>query len=333
MNTTSPSLSSLVQYFFTRHLSEHKRSSPKTILAYRDTFRLLLSFLQARTGRTPTALTIADLDAPAILAFLDHLETDRHNQIRSRNARLGAIRSFFRIVSVRDPANMGIVNRVLAIPTKRTDHRLITYLTRVEMDAVLAAPDPTTWLGRRDHALLLTMYNSGARASEIIPLRCAQVTFGSNTYVQLHGKGRKERTVPLWPQTARVLQRWFQEQEATPDSLAFPTIRRTVMSADGLNCLLQQAVQHARIDCPGLLTKRVTPHVFRHTTAMHLLQSGVDIATIALWLGHESIETTHGYVEADLASKQRALEKLAPAQGPIQRFQPQDELLRFLAGL
>jgi integrase/recombinase XerD len=330
---TSPTLSSLVQYFFTQHLCEHRRSSARTIVAYRDTFRLLLNFLQARTGRAPTALTLADLDAPAILAFLDHIETERHNQIRSRNARLGAIRSFFRIVAVRDPANLGLVNRVLAIPTKRTDHRLVTYLTRVEMDAVLAAPDPATWLGRRDHSLLLTMYNSGARASEIINLRCTQVTFSSNTYVQLHGKGRKERTVPLWPQTARVLQRWFHELEATADSLAFPTIRRTVLSADGLNHLLQHAVQRAATDCPSLLTKRVTPHVIRHATAMHLLQSGVDIATIALWLGHESIETTHGYVEADLASKQRALEKLAPAQGQLQRYQPEDELLRFLAGL
>ena len=330
---TSPSLSSLVQYFFTQHLCEHRRSSPKTVLAYRDTFRLLFSFLQSRTGHAPTALTIADLDAPAILAFLDHLESGRHNQIRSRNARLAAIRSFFRIVAVRDPANLGLVNRVLAIPTKRTDHRLITYLTRVEMDAVLAAPDPAGWLGRRDHALLLAMYNSGARASEILNMRCGQVTFGSNTYVQLHGKGRKERTVPLWPQTARVVQRWFHELEATNDSLAFPTIRRTVMSADGLNHLLQQAVQRASTDCPSLLTKRVTPHVVRHATAMHLLQSGVDIATIALWLGHESIETTHGYVEADLASKQKALEKLAPAQGQLHRFQPEDELMRFLAGL
>jgi integrase/recombinase XerD len=260
----SPSLSSLVQYFFTQHLCEHKRSSPRTVTAYRDTFRLLLSFLQVRTGRAPTNLTIADLDAPAILAFLDHLEAGRQNQIRSRNARLGAIRSFFRIVAVRDPANLGIVHRVLAIPTKRTERRLVTYLTRIEMDAVLAAPDPATWLGRRDHALLLAMYNSGARASEVINLRCSQVNFGSNTYVQLHGKGRKDRTVPLWPQTARVLQRWFHELEATADSLAFPTIRRTLLSADALNHLLQRAVQRASTECPSLLTKRVTPHVIRH---------------------------------------------------------------------
>jgi integrase/recombinase XerD len=330
---TSPSLSSLVQYFFTQHLCEHRRSSSRTVLAYRDTFRLLLSFLQSRTGRAPTSLAMADLDAPAILAFLEHLEVGRHNQIRSRNARLAAIRSFFRIAAVRDPANLGIVNRVLAIPTKRTDHPLITYITRVEMDAVLAAPDPSGWLGRRDHALLLTMYNSGARASEIVNLRCGQVSFGSNTYVQLHGKGRKDRTVPLWPQTARVLQRWFREIEATDDSLAFPTIRRTVLSADGLNHLLQQAVQRASTNCPSLLTKRVTPHVVRHGTAMYLLQSRVDIAAIALWLGHESIETTHGYLEADLTSKQKALEKLAPAQGQISRFQPDDELLRFLSKL
>ena len=331
--SASPSLASLVQYFFTQHLCEHKRSSPRTVIAYRDTFRLLLSFLQARTGRAPTLLTVADLDAPAILAFLEHLEGDRHNTIRSRNVRLGAIRSFFRVVAVRDPANLVIVNRVLAIPSKRTDRRLVTYLTRVEMDAVLAAPDPATWLGRRDHALLLTMYNSGARASETLGLRCGQVALGTNSTIQLHGKGRKERIVPLWPQTARILQRWFNELKATPDSLAFRTIRGTMLSADGLNYLLQQAVHRASTDCPSLLTKRVTPHVLRHTTAMHLLQSGVDITVIALWLGHESIETTHGYVEADLASKQKALDKLAPAQGQIERFQPQDELLRFLSAL
>lgn len=197
----------------------------------------------------------------------------------------------------------------------------------------MATPDPSNWLGRRDHALLLTMYNSGARASEIVNLQCGQVTFGSNTYVQLHGKGRKDRTVPLWPQTARVLQRWFREIEATNDSLAFPTIRRTVLSADGLNHLLQQAVQRASTNCPSLLTKRVTPHVVRHGTAMYLLQSGVDIAAIALWLGHESIETTHEYVEADLSSKQKALERPAPTQGQISRFQPGDELLRFLSNL
>jgi integrase/recombinase XerD len=329
----STCLPSTVQYFFTQHLCGHKQVSPRTITAYRDTFRLLLAFLQGRTGRAPNSLTMADLDAPAILAFLGHLESERHNQVRSRNARLGAIRSFFRVVAVRDPASMAIVNRVLAIPTKRTDRRLVTYLTRVEMDTVLAAPDQATWLGRRDHALLVTLYNSGARASEIIGLRCGQVSFGANTYVQLHGKGRKQRTVPLWPQTAPVLQRWFHELEASAESLAFPTIRGSVLSADALNRLLQQAVHHAGTNCPSLLTKRVTPHVVRHTTAMHLLQSGVDIAVIALWLGHESIETTHGYVEADLASKQKALEKLAPVQHKLHRYQPQDELLQFLSGL
>jgi integrase/recombinase XerD len=331
--SASPNLASLVQYFFTQHLCEHKRSSPKTVIAYRDTFRLLLNFLQARTGRAPTRLTVADFDAPAILAFLDHLETARHNQIRSRNVRLGAIRSFFHLVAARDPANLVIANRVLAIPVKRTDRRLVTYLTRVEMDAVLAAPDPATWLGRRDHALLLTMYNSGARASEILGLRCGQVSLETNSTIQLHGKGRKERTVPLWPLTARVLQRWFHELNATLDSLAFRTVRGAMLSADGLNHLLQRAVRRASTNWPSLLAKRVTPHVLRHTTGVHLLQSGVDIAVIALWLGHESTETTHGYIEADLASKQKALEKLTPAQGKLERFQPKDELLRFLAGL
>ena len=229
---TSPSLASLVQYFFTQHLCEHRRSSARTVLAYRDTFRLLLSFLQTLTGRAPTALTIADLDAPAILAFLEYLETDRHNQIRSRNARLGAIRSFFRIVAVRDPANLGIVNRVLSIPTKRTDHRLINYLTRVEMDAVLAAPDPAGWLGRRDHALLLTMYNSGARASEILNLRCGQVTFGPNTYVQLHGKECHSYCIFLRPRHETT--RKHTGQQACDLAFSLAAVLRVVRRGIGL---------------------------------------------------------------------------------------------------
>jgi integrase/recombinase XerD len=329
----STAFPSLVQYFFAQHLCAHKHVSPRTVTSYRDTFRLLLEFLQSRTGRPASSLQITDLDAQTILDFLDHLEINRGNTIPSRNLRLCAIRSFFHIVAVRDPANMALANRVLAIPTKRTTRRLLTYLNRDETDAILAAPDQNTWLGSRDHALLLTLYNSGARASEITNLSCGQVTFGSHTVIHLHGKGRKDRTVPLWPQTSRVLQVWFQKMESTPESIAFPTIHGGRLSADGLDHLLQKAVEKATTTCPSLEQKRITPHVVRRTTAMHLLQGGVDITVIALWLGHESIETTHGYIEADLAMKELALAKLTPAQGRSSRFKPKDELLRFLTAL
>ncbi len=326
-------LSSMVQSFFTQHLTEHKQVSPRTVTAYRDTFRLLFTFVQNKTGRAASDVEIQELDAPVILEFLDHLESARRNQARSRNARLSAIRSFFKYASVRDVEHLAIASRVLAIPNKRSARPMITYLTRAEVDAILAAPDRETWLGSRDHALLLAMYNTGARSSEMTGATRGQVSFGSTALFQLHGKGRKERTVPLWPQTARVLHRWFQMLEGDDRTLAFPSIRGTALSADALDYLLQCAVKKASAACPDLATKRVSPHVMRHTTAMHLLQSGVDIAVIALWLGHESIETTHGYVEADLEAKQRALDKLTPASGKVSRYKAGDSLLQFLAKL
>jgi len=331
--TESNAFPSMVQYFFAQHLGAHKQVSPRTISAYRDTFRLLLEFLETRTGHTASALQITDLDAPVILDFLAHLESERGNTARSRNARLCAIKSFFHVVGLRDPANMALVQRVLAIPAKRTTKNLITYLTKEEVDAILAAPDQTTWLGSRDHALLLTLYNSGARVSEITSLVCSQVTFDTHTFIHLHGKGRKDRTVPLWKQTARVLQVWFKKMELKSESVAFPNVQGGKLSTDSVDYMLQKAVNEARKSCPTLEKKRITPHVMRHTTAMHLLQAGVDIAVIALWLGHETIETTHGYVEADLTMKEAALQKLTPAQGCSSRFKPKDDLLRFLSAL
>jgi integrase/recombinase XerD len=329
----SPTLPSLVQRFFTQHLCEHKNASPRTITAYRDAFRLFFQFLQERTGRSPSDLQIADLNEQAVLAFLDHLESARDNQARSRNLRLSAIRAFFRFVTVRDPASVAIASRVLSIPAKRTSRPMLTYLTRPEMERLLSVPDRNTWLGSRDHALLLTMYNTGARASEITGLLCEQVRFGSPTLIQVHGKGRKDRSMPLWPQTSRVLQKWFSLLQAKDNAIAFPTQRGGRLSADALNYLMQKVVAKAAEGCPELKRKRITPHVIRHTTAMHLLQAGVDIAVIALWLGHESIETTHGYVEADLEMKKRALDKLTPASGHLSCYKPDDKLLRFLSSL
>jgi len=324
---------SLIQGFFVDHLVRHKRVSPQTVMAYRDTFRLLLRFLQATRGIAPAAVRLADLDASLILAFLDHLEHQRQNAVCTRNARLAAVRSFFRYVALREPDALDCATRVLAIPNKRTNRRLVGYFTRPEIDALLAAPDRTTRAGRRDHALLLTMYNSGARVSEITTLRRAQVGLGTSPSIQLHGKGRKERVVPLWARTARVLRAWFSEPGDRADGVAFPNARGGPLTRHGVIYLLDHAVQRARSMCPSLTGKPASPHVIRHTTAMHLLQAGVDPATIALWLGHERLETTHMYVEADLAMKEQALEKLGPLGPGSRRFRADDALLSFLATL
>ena len=299
-------LGPLLQSFFAEHLCSHKRVSPRTIESYRDAFRLLLQYLQAKTAKKPSALSIADLDAPVILSFLESLEQQRHNQAQSRNVRLTAIRSFFRLVALRDPASAGVATRVLAIPLKRTNQRLVGYLTRSEIDAILAANNLSEWSGRRDHVLLLTLYNTGARVSEITSLDQTQFSFGTKSFVQFNGKGRKERSVPLWPTTAKALKAWFSELSGRTPSVAFPNARGSSLTRDGVNYILQQAAERAVASCPSLSSKHVCPHLLRHTCAFHLLQSGVDIAVIALWLGHENIQTTHGYIEADLLIKEQA---------------------------
>jgi site-specific recombinase XerD len=322
-----------VQTFFAEYLVQQRRLSPQTILSCRDTFRLWLTFLREQTGVEPAALRLTDVDAPVVLRFLDYLEQERGNSVRSRNIRLAALRSFFRFVALREPDSLAIVTRVLAIPVKRTDQQLIGYLTRPEIQALLAAPDRATWVGRRNHALLVTLYNSGARVSEITALKQGQVRFAEHTCVQLVGKGRKERTIPLWADTARLIRGWFQELGEDAAHVAFPSVRGTPLSRDGVEYLLKQTVQQAVAVCPSLATKAISPHVIRHTTAMHLLQAGVDMATIALWLGHESIDTTHMYLQADLAMKEKALEKLDPIEGAWKRFHADDPLLAFLAAL
>ena len=292
-------LGPLLQSFFVEHLCSHKRVSPRTVESYRDTFRLLLQHLQAKTGKKPSALSIGDLDAPVILSFLENLEQQRHNQAQSRNVRLTAIRSFFRLVTLRDPASISIATRVLAIPLKRTDQRLVGYVTRAEVDAILAANNLSEWSGRRDHVLL----------------------------------GRKERSVPLWPTTAKALKEWFSESGDRSPAVAFPNARGSSLTRDGVDYILQRAIERASVSCPSLNNKRVSPHILRHSCALHLLQSGVDIAVIALWLGHENIQTTHGYIEADLSIKEQALQKVAAAGQAAARFKPDDALLAFLASL
>ena len=332
MNDRAP-LGPLLRAFFADHLVQQKAASPQTIHAYRDAFRLLLTFLDQHRHRKPEALTLDDLDAPVILEFLDHLEQDRANSVQSRNARLAAVRSFARFAALRAPESVDLTSRVLAIPCKRAPRRQVHYLTRPEMDAILTACDRSTHGGRRDHILLLTLYNTGARVSELVALRRSHVRFGAATVVQLLGKGRKERAVPLWARTGRCLRQWFDEEgEAEPD-YAFRNARGDRLTRQGVTHLLDQACQRARQRCPSLAAKRVSPHIIRHTTAMHLLQAGIDVATIALWLGHEGLETTHHYVEADLQLKERALRKLDPLGQSTRRFKADSSLLTFLASL
>ncbi len=263
MIPTAPLLGPLLQAFFAEHLLTHKEASPQTVAAYRDGFRLLLLFLRETTGTEPTALRLTDLDAPRILAFLDHLETRRRNAARSRNARLAALRSFFRFVTMREPGTLALASRVLAIPVKRCERPLVGYLTRPEVDALLTSTDRATWAGRRDHALLLTLYNTGARVSEIARLQRTQVHLGSSACIHLLGKGRKQRSVPLWPKTARVLRAWFR-QLGDAQGLAFPSARGQPMTRDGVAYVLERAVNTAREHFPTLLRKRVSPHVLRH---------------------------------------------------------------------
>src|SRR5271166_4702172 len=257
----------LLQAFFVDYLYGQKRASARTVKSYRDTFRLLLRFLQQTTGKAPSALHTLDLDAPVILSFLDHLECQRNNQPQSRNVRLAAVRSFFRMAAIRDPGSVGVATRVLAIPVKRTDKRLLGYLTRQEMDALLGAHELSQWAGRRDHALLLTLYNTGARVSEMTGLQKTQVHFGTKTFVQFKGKGRKERAVPLWSSTSRTLRTWFEELDSDPRyhaSTAFPNARGMALSRDGVDYILQHAVERSVTACPSLANKHVTPHLIRH---------------------------------------------------------------------
>lgn len=324
----------LVQGFFSEHLAQHRQVSPQTIASYRDTFRLLLEFLRDNKGIAPAALTVDALDAPTVLEFLEFLELERGNCVRSRNVRLTAIRSFFRVVALREPRCLGIATRVMAIPVKRSDRPLVGYVTRAEVDAILATLDRRTWQGRRDYALLLTMFNTGARVSELTALRREQIHLSPAPAMHLEGKGRKQRIIPLWPNTAKVLRSWLEEAAPRPDSRAFPNRRRAPLTRFGVTRLLKEAVRTASSKCPSLLSKKVSPHRIRHGTAMALLQSGVDLALIALWLGHESIETTHKYIEADLAMKEKALGTLSPPEEKgRRRFKADDSLLAFLAKL
>jgi integrase/recombinase XerD len=328
-----PSLAALLQAYFYQHLIAQRDVSRATVASYRDTFRLLLGYVREQTRRKPTELTLAEIDVSLVTGFLTHLERDRGNCARSRNARFAAIRSFLNFAAMRCPAALPSIRRVLAIPMKRFDRPVLGFLTREEIAALLTAPDRSSWSGRRDHAMLTTFYNTGARVSEITRLCAADVTAQGSPCVRIHGKGRKERVVPLWPSTARVLGAWVRAAKLASDAPLFPNRHGQRMSRSGVEERLAGALIAAASTCPSLNGRRVSPHTLRHTTAMHLLQSGVDLTVIALWLGHESPNTTHAYMEADLTMKKRALDRLQEPHARRTRVKPSDALLAFLDGL
>lgn len=323
----------LLESFFTKRLIAQRRASQHTIASYRDTFRVLLQFTHRQLGKAPSQITLEDLNAPLIGTFLDDLECGRKNSVRSRNLRITVIRSFFRYAAMEAPQHSGLIQRVLAIPNKRQERRLVGFLTRPEVDALLAAPNRTTWLGRRDHGLLLMAIQTGLRLSEMTALRREDVVLGKGAHVRCEGKGRKERCTPLTKPTVTVLTEWLREQGQRGTVILFPTARGGRLSADAVQYLVTKYEAVARRVCSTLSTKRVTPHLLRHTAAMELLQAGVDRAVIALWLGHESVETTQIYLDADLAMKEEALSKTAPLDVKGVRYRPHDELLAFLKSL
>jgi integrase/recombinase XerD len=323
----------LLESFFTKRLIAQRRASPHTIASYRDTFHVLLQFTQRELGKAASQITLEDLNAPMIGVFLDDLEHSRHNSVRSRNLRMTVIRSFFRYAALEAPQHSGLIQRVLAIPNKRQERRLVSFLTRLEIDALLAAPKRNTWLGRRDHALLLMAIQTGLRLSELTGLRQQDIVLGKGAHVRCEGKGRKERCTPLTKSTVTVIAEWIREQGEHSTRILFPNARGGRLSADTVQYLVAKYAAVARLTCSTLGTKRLSPHVLRHTAAMELLQAGVDRAVIALWLGHESVETTQIYLDADLALKERALSKTAPIDVKGVRYRPDDELLAFLKRL
>jgi len=324
---------SLLQLFFTDRLFGQLNASPHTVACYRDAFRLLFLFAKDNLGRSPSELRLEELDVPFIGKFLEYLELERHNCIRTRNNRLSALQAFFRYVSFREPDLALQCQRVLAIPTKRYVRCPVEFLTEEEASALVAAPKPDKWIGRRDRTILLVAIQTGLRNSEITSLRCEDVQLGTGAHVNCLGKGRKMRCTPLRPDVATVLKEWLAEQDGNPKSPLFPSSRGTRLSADALQRLVVKHTAVASQSCPSLKGKKVTPHTLRHSAAMNLLRGGVDLSVIALWLGHESTETTQIYLHADMRLKEQALAH-ATSNGLVpDRYRPQDALLDFLENL
>lgn len=326
-------LPELVQRFFVHHLATQRNLSLHTRCGYRDTFRLFLSFLSRRHRRSIDQLTLGTIDPETVLAFLEDLETTRGNTPRTRNLRLAAIRTFVRFVIGENGSVdfISVAQRILAIPKKKSPTRVLGFMTRQEVDAVIAAVDPGTYSGRRDSILFLLLYNTGARISEALQLRPQDVVPRA---VHLRGKGRKERTVPIWPKTERLLRKWCKDENIGPDQLIFINRHGEGLSRDGVAFRLALAVRTASDNCPSLKNRRITCHTFRHSCAMALLQAGVALEVIALWLGHAKPMTTHGYVEADLKMKAECLKRLNEPNVPRNlRARNTSRLLAFLESL
>ena len=323
----------LLQRFFAERLLQQQNASPRTVTAYRDTFRLLLCYAQRERGKPPVKLALCDFDATLVLDFLAHLETERHNTVRSRNARLAAVRAFAHYVALQCPPALQLAQQILAIPMKRFERPMLGFLSRDEVQALLAAPDAGTWCGRRDRVMFALLYNTGARVSEMIGIRVGDVTLAASSSVRLHGKGRKQRTVPLWKETVDEIRHWLKYANLRPDQPLVPNRTGLPMTRTNVADRLTRAITVATKQCPQLAGRTISPHSLRHSTAMHLLQGGVDITVIALWLGHESPVTTHCYVEADLAMKERALATIAPPETKRKRYRPTDAVLKFLESL
>ena len=330
---TSAEFPELLQAFFTDRLMNQRKASQHTIASYRDTFRLFLGFAAHQLKKIPSKISFDDLDTPFIGAFLDYIEKDRNNSPRSRNVRLAAIHSFFNYVSINEPCHSALAQRILAIPSKRYKQKQVVFLSRCEVDALLEAPDLNTWTGRRDQALLLIMVQAGLRVSELTALQCQDIILGSGAHVRCIGKGRKERCIPLRKETVATLRAWLLERNADPSQPLFPNIRGGFLSSDGVQYLLNKHRATASQQCQSLKSKKVSPHVLRHTAAMDLLHHGVGSTVIALWLGHESVETTQIYIHADIEIKEKALAKTTPLNVKSGRYRPDDNLLEFLQNL
>jgi site-specific recombinase XerD len=330
---TNNHLPGLIEAFFTDRLMRQRQASPNTIASYRDSFCLLFKFAKQHLNKEPSDLSIEDLNAAFICSFLSHIEKDRNNCARSRNLRLAAIHSFFKYIALQEPSHSALIQRVLAIPTKKYERKPIDFLTRPEIKALLASPDQSTWGGRRDSALLHLAIQTGLRVSELTGLTCKDIVLDSGAHVRCKGKGRKERCTPLGKNLAAILRSWMRERSGQPDDPLFPNTRGGFLSRDGVEYLLAKHVAVAGKKCPSMRKKRISPHVLRHTAAMELLQHGVDLTVIALWLGHESPETTQIYAQANLEMKEKALAKTTPVNVKPRRYQPKDQLLAFLKSL
>ncbi len=326
-------LGRLLESFFCQRLMKQRGVSPRTIYTYRDTFRLLLRFGEQKLGKKAAKIALSDLKVDLVLAFLDYLEEDRHNCTRSRNIRLAAIRSFLHYAALQEPSAMQNIQRVLAIPMKRFDKPLLSFLSLEEVESIIDSPDLSTWSGRRDRALFSTMYNTGARVSEIVSIKCMDIDGTQCSSLILHGKGRKERVIPLWKRTSQILRQWLPQNNHSFHHPLFPNRFGKSMTRSGVEKQLRKAGNQAGKKCPSLVGKKISPHTVRHTTAMHLLQSGVDLSVIAMWLGHESINTTHGYMLADIEMKKKALGKMNEPNTGFIAFNPTEDVLAFLDSL